>query len=140
MNIIGRWIGYYEYGVGYSLPHFGKRVKIEVILKGDNEIFFGTVLEEESEYAVPLKGKITGFSEDNIISFIKSYPQTPLLKEEGNTEIIMKKGVFNIEHEGIIDAENKSMYGSWSIYTTETDEEGSYEYNSYGIWLLKSTK
>ncbi len=140
MEIIGKWRGYYEYGLGYTLPQFGERVDISVTFEGTNDKFTGQVTEGKSEYSVPLKGEISGFSENEFISFIKRYPSYPMLKEEGKSEIIFEKGQLEIEHEGFIDSKNMSMYGGWYITENKKDELGSFEVTTQGIWMLRKVK
>lgn len=137
MNLIDNWEGYYEYGEGYTLPQFGKRVKLFVNLQGNNDKFIGTVREETSEYSVPLEAMIHGFSEDDFISFVKTYPKRPTLKEYGSKSIIMEQGPLEIEHTGFIDLKFDSMYGTWQINSLEKDENGTFEVQSFGNWLLK---
>lgn len=92
MNLEGKWEGFYEYGNGYTLPQFGKRVKIWVNLKGENEDFTGEVSEEKSEYSIPYKGIIKGFWDEGLISFVWTYPVNPRFKEQGSTEIMYPPG------------------------------------------------
>jgi len=140
MNLIDNWVGYYEYGEGYSLPQFGERVKIYVNLQGSNESFIGTVKEEDSEHSVPLQARIKGFSENEFISFIKKYPKAPRLKEHGNSEIVMEDGQLEIEHTGYIDSEFQSIYGTWSITEKASLESDLEMFTVYGTWLLKKVK
>ncbi len=140
MDLIDKWIGYYEYGEGYSLPLFGERVTIRVNLQGRNDNFIGTVKEEESEHSVPLEATIKGFSKDDFISFVKTYPKMPRLKEYGSSEIVLEMGQLEIEHYGYIDTEFDAIYGTWSI-----TEKGSVQKNTgintvYGSWLLRRVK
>jgi len=137
MNLIGNWSGYYEYGEGYALPHFGERVNISVVLDGNNDKFIGTVKEDGSEYSVPLKATIQGFSEDQFVSFIKRYPKIPRIIESGSSELEMDNGSLEIEHVGSIDAKFNSMYGSWTIIQDYEDEQGTYQEAVHGIWMLK---
>lgn len=130
MDIKGMWKGYYEYGGGYILPQFGERVQIEVVLKGANETFEGFVNEVESPHSVPLKAKIKGFSEDSFISFVKTYPKKPQIKELGSIDMIFEEGELKIEHEGFVDVENNAIYGKWYISEIHSDEDGEYESNS----------
>ena len=50
MVLMGKWKSYYEYGGGYYLPFFGKRVEINVILKDTNDSFTGNVSEVKSKF------------------------------------------------------------------------------------------
>ena len=137
MNIIGNWKGYYEYGEGYSLPQFGERVEIFASFQGNNDKFIGTIKEITSDHSIPMDATVQGFTEEGLISFIKRYPKVPRIKEFGSSEIELENGQFEIEHVGMIDSDNNSIYGSWSISEIVSDDQGTYEDTVYGIWLLK---
>ena len=137
MNIIGNWEGYYEYGEGYSLPQFGERVEISVIFQGSNDKFIGTVNEKPSDHSIPLEATIQGFTENELISFVKHYPKAPRIKEHGSSEIVFEQGQLEIEHMGFIDTSHNSMYGTWTITQNMEDELGIFEVTTYGIWLLR---
>ncbi|MEO1029927.1 MAG: hypothetical protein AAFX55_00900 [Bacteroidota bacterium] len=139
MNLIDHWEGYYEYGEGYTLPHFGKRVKVYVNFQGSNDSFVGTLKEENSEYSVPLEATIKGFSDADFISFVKKYPKYPRLKEFGKSEIIMEDGELEIEHSGYIDTAYDSIYGTWAI-SEKISNLDSDVFTVYGNWLLKRVK
>ncbi len=139
MNLIDNWEGYYEYGEGYTLPQFGERVKIHVNFQGNNDSFTGIVKEENTEHSVPLEGKIKGFSEEDFISFIKTYPKYPKFKEFGSSEIIMEDGQLEIEHIGYIDTVYDSIYGTWCITEKLSDIDGDI-FSVYGNWLLRRVK
>ena len=55
MNLTGNWQGFYEYGLGYELPFFGQRVKINAMITDVNGSFTGEIEEEISEFSVHLK-------------------------------------------------------------------------------------
>ncbi|MDC8004161.1 hypothetical protein POV27_08875 [Aureisphaera galaxeae] len=137
MNIIGKWKGFYEYGEGYDLPYFAKRVGLEITFEGHNDRFIGSTREEPSEYSVPLKGTVEGFVEDGLISFIKRYPKKPVILERHKIGIEFEEGQSEIEHTGVVDEEHQAIHGSWTIYDVVEDEQGTYEYAAHGIWLLK---
>jgi len=50
---------------------------------------------------------------------------------------MIDEGELEIEHEGVIDFENDSIYGAWFITEIITDEEGSFEMINQGIWFLE---
>ncbi len=137
MDITGKWKGFYEYGEGYNLPYFGQRVTIYVTIQGHNDKFYGTVEEEPSNFSVPLKATIEGFTEDDLVSFVKRYPKRPIITEEGKIDVEIEEGITEIEHVGIVDVKHKVLYGSCTIYDVVEDEFGTFEYTSHGIWLLK---
>ncbi|WP_438711042.1 hypothetical protein ACSTS3_21270 [Aquimarina muelleri] len=140
MNLNGNWEGYYEYGEGYILPYFGERVKIEVIIKGENDSFTGSTTEEESNLSVPSEARIKGFTEGDMISFVKTYPINPQIDGYSN-KIQIKEGQLDIEHVGFCDHKNQSIYGSWQIQQVFKNEynQDDVEYVG-GIWFLKKVQ
>ena len=140
MNLIGNWKGYYEFGEGYALPHFGARVVIEVSLTGSKVSFTGIMEEKESEFAVPLKSTIKGFSENGMLSFVKTYPKYPRIKEQGSSELVFENGILEIEHLGFVDEKFNALYGGWSL-REEFEVDGHIEEDIlYGTWLLKKIR
>ena len=138
MNLNGLWTGYYEYGIGYALPFFGSKVKIEVNFIIDNEgNLTGTITETPSEFSVDVEAKIKGFIDQTLVSFIKSYPFYPMIDSE-TSKIEFTKGTLDIQHTGFIDEKNQAIYGEWLIEETFVNDEG---YNDAdiltGIWLLR---
>lgn len=129
--------GLLSIGEGYALPHFGERVGIVVSLNGSNISFTGIMEENESEFAVPLRSKIKGFSENGVLSFVKTYPKYPRIKEQGNSEIVFENGILEVEHLGFVDEKFNTMYGGWSL-REEFEIDGHIEEDIlYGTWLLK---
>ena len=135
MNLTGNWQGFYEYGSGYELPYFGQRVNIKASITDLNGSFTGEIEEDGSVFSVKLEATIQGFIEDGFISFVKKYSKKPIIIEHSTT-INYESGSLEIEHEGIVDAQNNSIYGNWFIIETITDEFGTFENSSQGIWLL----
>ncbi|MEM6802393.1 MAG: hypothetical protein AAF696_13375 [Bacteroidota bacterium] len=138
MEIQGKWEGYYEYGLGYSLPHFGERIKMQLSIRGDAEEFEGEIEEEPSEFSVPHTSTLTGFCEESFISFVKTYPISPSIDEEEATDLVEEKGKLEVVYEGALDEKNKAMYGNWTIIESLKDERGMlHEFAIGGIWLLR---
>ncbi|WP_264549702.1 hypothetical protein [Flavobacterium sp. N2820] len=135
MNLSGNWQDFYEYGSGYELPYFGQRVHIKASITDVNGSFTGEIVEDGSVFSVKLEATIKGFIEDGFISFVKKYPKKPIIVEHSTT-INYESGSLEIEHEGIVDAQNNSIYGNWFIIEIITDELGTFENTSQGIWLL----
>ncbi|ARN78092.1 hypothetical protein BST97_08820 [Nonlabens spongiae] len=130
----GIWKGYYEYGLGYDLPYFGERVKIEYHLDFKNFNLTGTTYEEPSEFSVDSKGSIDGFIEDTLVSFTKKYPIYPTVNENGSIEL--KPGELIVNHTGYYDRERQSIYGLWTINNPDTVNEEYEMQQSEGIWLV----
>ena len=140
MKLEGQWEGYYEYGAGYTLPHFGQRVKMTAFIEGNSDSFTGTIEEEQSDFSVNYPSTIKGFCEEDFISFVKTYPVYPVLDVEGQTSLIKEEGNLEVHYEGFLDFENKALYGTWTIVELFSAENGEhFESVCEGIWMLRST-
>lgn len=131
MNLTGKQQGFYEYGSGYDLPYFGQRVNIIASITDVNGSFTGEIKEDDSEFSTKLNANIKGFVEDGFISFVKQYPKYPIISDDYSSIITYENKTLEIEHEGILDDNNNSIYGNWYIMTENNDEIAS-----QGIWLL----
>ena len=131
MNLTGNWQGFYEYGSGYDLPYFGQRVNIKASITDVNGTFTGEIEEDDSVFSTKLNATIKGIVEDGFISFVKQYQKYPIISDDYSSIIIYENKTLEIEHEGILDENNNSIYGNWYIMTENNDEIAS-----QGIWLL----
>jgi len=135
-DLSGKWVGYYEYGLGYDLPYFGQRVKcsMEIIVK--DGLIKGTVTEEESEFSVSSGSTVSGFIENNLVSFVNKYPVSPQINNKN--QVVIKTGELEVNYSGNLDLEKMTMFGLWTIEAYETSP---YDINnpiqSEGIWLFK---
>ena len=91
----------------------------------------GEIKEDDSEFSTKLNANIKGFVEDGFISFVKQYPKYPIISDDYSSIITYENKTLEIEHEGILDDNNNSIYGNWYIMTENNDEIAS-----QGIWLL----
>ncbi len=135
-SLIGTWVGYYEYGLGYGFPFFGKRVVYQIDITIENEDFMGTAVEEKSPYSVDSSEAIKGFIEGDLISFVKTYPTKSTIRNDDVIEI--SKGEQLVNHTGYLDRVRKTMYGLWTIEQNYVDIEFPKEVQQCeGIWLLE---
>ncbi len=137
MDINGKWVGYYQYGVGYDLPFFGERVEIQVVFSLDSEGNISGSMTETGPYSVPLKSSLKGFVDLELISFIKSYNASPRIKKD-YSGIEINKGSLEIDHNGFIDNKNNAIYGEWIIEEQFVNHDGHNDVEFFtGIWILK---
>ncbi len=61
MSLTGKWSGYYEYGLGYSLPEFGERVDFQLDITEIDGTIHGKIEEGSSSLAVKEESRIEGF-------------------------------------------------------------------------------
>lgn len=137
LELSGKWIGFYEYGLGYELPYFSQRVKYQIEITSEGQDIIGTTSEEKSEFSVDSKATIKGFVDDDLVSFIKTYPIKSIIDEDDNL-IKLSKGEQLIHHTGFLDREQMTMYGLWTIELHTLEKNEHYEPQQVeGIWLLK---
>jgi hypothetical protein len=137
MEVSGNWRGYYLYGAGYVLPHFGKKVDIVAILKGSGTEFEGKIVQEIGEYGIPIPASIKGYIDSDFISFVKTYPCFPVIKDPGSKELEIQEGELEVFHDGFLDITNDAIYGIWRIPTVYINDQGEEQIaDSEGIWCL----
>ncbi|MGB5982529.1 MAG: hypothetical protein WBG46_10345 [Nonlabens sp.] len=134
-ELSGIWKGYYEYGLGYDLPFFGKRVNIEYTLDFKAYNITGKTQEEPSESAVDAQGKIFGYIEDSLVCFVKKYPVISKINENGIIE--QQPGELIVNHTGYYDHKNQSIYGLWTINNPDVQDDEYEVQQGEGIWLIK---
>jgi hypothetical protein len=135
-ELSGKWVGYYEYGLGYDLPYFGQRVKYQIEVTFEDDNIIGTASEEKSEYSVDSKATIKGYIEDDLISFVKTYPIKSTIQEDHTIQ--NSKGEQFVNHTGILDQDKMVMYGLWTIEIHTIEKDEFYEPNQCeGIWLIE---
>ena len=139
MRIHGKWLGFYELGLGYPLPFFGERVEFEAIIEGDFEKFKGEIKEVASPYSIDETSTLSGFYENGLISFVKTYQNCPSLIEV-NGELLseIKSGKpLEITYNGEYDENYNSFYGIWEILIQEEIHGEWVENAGEGIWVMK---
>jgi hypothetical protein len=141
MKIQGIWKGYYEYGIGYRYPVFGKRVAFTIRFEEENDSFTGKSKEEESNFSVPYEAEVRGYVEETFVSMVKTYPVNPVLTEDFK-KIEFKEGELEVEHEGFLDHKNNAMYGLWRIETIYIYPETGQQFDGVveGTWFLEKTE
>lgn len=134
----GKWKGYYSYAQGYPPPFFGERVSMEVELEDDNDDGFeGTSIEEESEIAIPGNARISGFIQEGMISFVKTYPDWAQLGDGRKYEVEEGKEM-EIRHYGAYDEQYGCFFGFWELEVPVFDNiMGPNQVVYGGTWKLE---
>ena len=138
MILEGKWKGYYAYGQGYPPPYFGERVAMEVILKGDDDDGFeGIASEEESPISIPDESKISGFMQEDMISFVKTYPNYYQLNEDREYGVQEGKEM-ELRNHGYYDEKYACFFGFWELEVEVFDNiMGPSQVIYGGTWKLE---
>ena len=136
MKMQGNWIGFYEYGEGYSLPHFGERVKFRFSLEDTENGFEGKCIEDDSEISIKEISEVSGFIEDGMISFVNTYSNRYEIDEENiqpRNKIIEGKE-YSVNYSGLYDERFDCFYGVWEIDYKDSELT---DFFTGGIWKMK---
>lgn len=130
------WSGYYIYGLGYGPPEFGEKVLTEMVIHVNENGFEGQTKEFGSPYAVDQIGHVTGFTDANLVSFVKTYPSQNKTAEDGP---IQSDGhQFEIRFTG--EYEEDCMFGTWEIEQEYIQENERFVTVFQGLWKLNRVK
>lgn len=111
-ELSGYWEGYFIYGLGFELPFFGERVKMNAQLTFNDSEIIGTLTEEKGPFSTGKTVAINGFVEDFLISLQVQYVTNPVILEDGFTTEEIEHD-FTINYNGTIDFQKKAMHGLW---------------------------
>ena len=136
MKLAGKWVGFYEYGQGYQPPSFGERVVVEFIIEDQEDGFEGSCREEASAYSIDEISKITGFTENGMISFTKTYQNTYQIQDDQQVIIVSGKEM-QVNYYGEYTPKGDCIYGLWEVESEEFELDGELVQTvSSGIWKL----
>lgn len=108
----GKWLG--TYSIDNELEQDDKVFSFELTLHVDEEEdISGEIKDITENEQSPGIAKVTGFVDDNEISFIKQYPALFLRNEQGETIIDKTKEHPEIHYHGVIS--DDSMEGEWDM-------------------------
>lgn len=134
----GKWLGSYSFD-----PELGQDDKVfnfELTLQVDDEDDISGEIKDISENdQSPGVAKVTGFVDDNEISFIKQYPALFLRNDVGEIIIDKTKEHPEIHYHGVI-SEN-SMEGEWDMEAGVLFKVGEFHSQLIsGKWKMEKVK
>ena len=135
-ELSGYWEGYFIYGLGFELPFFGERVKMNAQLTFDDSEITGTLTEEKGPFSTGKTVAINGYIEDFLISLEVQYSTNPVILEDGLTTEEIEHD-FTINYNGTIDFQKKAINGLWYM---ENEIESHLDLEippAEGLWVLK---
>lgn len=138
LTMTGQWQGEFTYGPEYGEDYEGKKVGFMLRLKDMDGQFEGDCIDEEAIETGPLVASINGFVERDFISFIKQYPFSHSVDEEGQSHIDYTQPHPEIHYSGYYDASTQTFSGEWEmVVEEEISDDGTLEYLLTGEWKMK---
>lgn len=140
--INGKWKGYYEYSKGYPINLQNKKFEFLLEIWNDDEIIKGFCIDDITKEHFNEPAKIEGFIENNIITFILTYPSLVMLNNNDETEIDPKKPSLNIIYTGKIKkpifTKKYIIMGNWDISTSFLDKNKNPHFSTCGgSWFMQ---
>lgn len=124
IDISGKWFGQYTYGWEYDELE-GTSVNFEMVIKMlEDGTFEGSCKDEEDVMDLSIvPDKISGFVEENYISFLKVMGSHYELAPDGTKVLSTRLQEPSLHYYGNYDAETVSFFGEWEI-EAEDKESG----------------
>lgn len=139
-SMSGTWVGYYEYGPLYGDKLYGNKVGFKLDINDqDDGSFEGLCQDLEGGGTKIGLAKISGFTNNNFISFTKEYP-TIWTADESEKEETRKPKILNsqLSYKGNYNPYKKEFSGEWEILASIKYPDGSLsEQITYGTWAMK---
>lgn len=135
------WEGYFTYEDGYEVIDQYIDVKFRMELIFNDNSFFGTTTDSESEDFFDKPINVKGFILDNKISLVVNYPYLYYKNEDGKIIIDKKSKHPEIRYFGIYDEITKKYFGTWEMTMYEEEYLGDYiEEIANGEFEIKRVK
>jgi hypothetical protein len=137
-TMTGTWTGEFSYGPEYGADLTKEKVSFVLKLIDINKQFEGECTDEQGVGASSYPASIRGFVEGNFISFIKQYPVSHYLDEEGETHLDYRHPHPEIHYTGYYNESTQAFAGKWEmIYEQQISDGGFLEYLLTGQWKMK---
>lgn len=122
MISIGQYQGYYRYGPEYGEIVEGKEVEFRMFIdQVFNYQFSGKVIDWDGFGAEGEVAFVSGFVQDDMISFVKQYDRSFIIDEFGVSSIVENQPGHKVEYEGHYDVATRSFIGTWEIKVDSED-------------------
>lgn len=109
------WVGRY----GYTFDEDTRYFSFEMNASFQNGSFEGDVHEEEFSGLTSDTVHIKGFIEEDMISFVKTYPYFWTYDDQGNIIMDKEKKGHEVVYEGYFDEGTGSWSGQWEVLMSE---------------------
>jgi hypothetical protein len=136
MNLTGHWKGTIIFGPEYG-DWENKELYFTMDLVQTGTAFTGTSVDTGGVGMTPDIADITGFIEDNTISFRKQYRSSVSFDEDGNEFIEKGKPSPEVEYFGTVDTLLSKIEGEWAIHILVQSLKDSWVDETWtGRWVM----
>jgi hypothetical protein len=136
-TLTGKWEGTYVLGPEYEADE-GKSYDFMLELEDENRAFTGVCYEAGLSERFHKPITVTGFWDENMISFTKKYPCLYLYGEDGNVVIDDANEHPDIYYTGEFDETGKGFSGDFELVVDSFRYgEGWLELSCKGTWSMK---
>jgi hypothetical protein len=138
MDITGIWVGTAIYGDGYEKIAGRRNDFMLTIIETDGEIT-GSLIDQECVFVFKSAIPITGFLNDETISFTRNYPYYYYSSEKpGHFYVNKKSPPYEVLYSGDYNAEKAYFVGSWELATNVVKTGTVYEKEQgFGHWVMR---
>lgn len=136
-TLTGKWSGTYILGPEYEANE-GKSFDFILDLVDENRNFKGICYEAELSESFQKPITVTGFWDNDIISFTKKYPSRYILDEDGKNVIDSEKEQPEIFYSGEFNETENEFFGNFEMVVESfAFGQGWLESSLTGTWTLK---
>lgn len=133
----GQWIGIITYGPEYG-EFEGKELFFAANFIQTADTFTGTAIDTGGAFPNEEEATISGFLEEDKISFVKQYPYEGFIEEDGTVTTNKDKPGPEIHYIGKYNTLTNSFEGTWEIAMDEFQYgDGWFENIATGTWTMK---
>ena len=124
INLEGDWIGFYEYGEGYSEAN--KLVKVPFVMTVENAVdeFIGKIKEDKTSEGVEDLILVRGKLDNDLINFVKFYTKAHYIHEDNMIDSLDSDTLSKVYYTGQFIFDEKKFIGEWYIQDYFVDDSG----------------
>lgn len=138
IKMSGTWKGELIYGEEFPENIRNQKKSFTIEIKETDGEIVGKYFETEGFGIIPESAEITGFIEDDVLSFVKKYPAFYLVNEKGEVNTVPDKEPPEINYSGYFNEETQCFEGDWSMIVEFKQLIFGYSENAVtGTWTMK---
>jgi len=109
------WTGKHNFNEEHGEIFKDKTLAFEIHIDVEDGSFSGKFIDSEYAPLTDAAVKMTGFFEDNFVSFVVTYPFRKIYKADGEPILLMDKLNHEVNYYGEFVEDSKIILGEWEI-------------------------
>lgn len=109
------WKGKHNFNEEHGEIFKDKSIAFEMQITVDDGSFSGTFIDPEFAELNETEIKVSGFFEDNFVSFVVTYPFRKIYNSNGDAVLLMEKINHEVNYYGEFPDDSKIISGDWEI-------------------------